>query len=360
MPSAQNQFDKETQATEVAAAFPDAIRDRTILITGVNKAGIGFATAQAFATRSPKLLILAGRSQSKLDECATALQAEIPLVSLKTLIVDLSSIKSVKDAAEKVLSWSDVPKIDLLINNAGIMRHGDSPDFKPTLTVDGIEDQFATNHIGHFLLTNLIMPKIISAAKNSPPRSTRIINLTSSASAISPFRASDFNWEKHAKDIPENERPEFDLMKMAGMAVGFDTDIKFIPTCAYGASKTCNILFSLYLNARLAKCGILSLAVNPGEIKTDLIRHTDMAWIESKIQRRVDAGIMHWKTLSGGASTTLLAACDPDLSAPAEDGTGVYLSHCQVSKAPAWSVNQDAAIKLWQISEELTGQKFEY
>lgn len=350
-------FDKSTEATQVAAAFPQSIKGRTILITGVNKQGIGFATAVAFASQSPARLIVAGRSAAKVKECVESLQSDYPAVGVRQLLVDLSSQASVRKAADEVLGWDDVPTIDFIINNAGIMRHGETYNGDIPVTEDGLEDQFGTNHIGHFLLTTLIMPKVLAAAKNASPGSVRVINLSSSGTYVSPFRASDIAWKTPASQLPEHERPGFAMMKHAGMEV--NEDMAYFPTAAYGQSKTCNVLFSVGLNERLfEKYGILSLALNPGEVQTELSRNTDREWLDRMVKRRAENGMLFWKTTQQGASTTMVAACDPKLTLPESDGKGQYLNDCQIAPAPGWAVDKAAAGKLWSMSEELTGQTF--
>jgi NAD(P)-dependent dehydrogenase (short-subunit alcohol dehydrogenase family) len=302
-------------------------------------------------------LILAGRSEAKVQECIDELHAKYPSIGFRLLKLDLSSQKSVKAAAAEVLGWDDVPEIHLVINNAGVMRHGTRGDMP--LTEDGLEDMFGINHIGHWLFTNSIMPKVIAAAKNAPTGSVRIIGVSSSGTWVSPFRASDLGWEKPAAELPQEERPQFALLKMAGLDV--DESIPYMPTAAYGQSKTCVVLNSGALNARLfEKYGILSFALDPGEIKTELARHTDPDWLQRVIKKREEAGIMHWKTPAQGASTTLVAACDPKLSLPEDDGNGQFLGNAQIAKAPGFAVDKECAEKLWQVSEELTGQKFSY
>lgn len=350
-------FDKATEANQVAAAFPQAIKGRTILITGVNKQGIGFATATALASQGAAHLILAGRSAAKVQECVESLHSEYPAIDIRPLLVDLSSQKSIRKAADEVLGWTDIPQIDLLINNAGIMRHGEKSNGEMPVTEDGLEDMFGTNHIGHFLLTTLIMPKIVKAAKNASAGSVRIVNVSSSGTYVSPFRPSDIAWKKPASQLPENERPAFAMMKHAGMNV--DENVTYIPTAAYGQSKTCNVLFSVGLNERLfQKYGILSLALNPGEVQTELGRNTDPEWLGRMVKRRADMGMLFWKSIQQGASTTLVAACDPKLSLPESNGNGQFLQDCQIAPAPGWAVDKEAAEKLWKLSEELTGQNF--
>ncbi len=168
------EYDGHTEAVTVAAAFPSAIKDRTIVITGANKLGIGFTTAQALASQAPRRLILAGRSTAKVQECIDALRSEYPDVDYRPLQVDLSSQESVRKAASTVMAWEDVPDIDLLINNAGVMNLPER-----TLSPEGIEMHLATNHVGHFLFTNQILPKLIAAAKDSPRGFVRVINISS-------------------------------------------------------------------------------------------------------------------------------------------------------------------------------------
>ena len=133
-------FHKETEATAVAAAFSHAIKDRTVLVTGVNKQGIGYTTAEAFASQSPRCLILAGRSPAKIQECIDALHSQYPNVDLRPLLVDLASQKSIRKAAGEVLGWKDVDGIHLVVNNAGMMRHGETFEGDVPLSEDGVEE----------------------------------------------------------------------------------------------------------------------------------------------------------------------------------------------------------------------------
>jgi NAD(P)-dependent dehydrogenase (short-subunit alcohol dehydrogenase family) len=186
-----NNFSAETEGLAVAAAYADAIKGRTILITGINRKGIGYATAESFASQSPKLLVLAGRTPAKLEECIKDLKSAYPGVEYRPLALDLSSQASVREAAKQVLSWTDVPVIDLLICNAGTMNI-----MTRTLTPEGIELTMATNHLGHFLLTNLLLPKIIASSKTASKKgSTRIVHLASSGTAVSGVRFSDLTYE---------------------------------------------------------------------------------------------------------------------------------------------------------------------
>jgi NAD(P)-dependent dehydrogenase (short-subunit alcohol dehydrogenase family) len=128
-------FGANTEAIEVAQAFPEAIKGKTVVITGVNKNGIGFTTAQAFASQEPRVLIVAGRTKSKLEESIKEMKKDYPNVDYRTLVLELGSQKAVRAAAEELLSWQDVPTVDLLVNSAGISGSVETRE----LNEDGIE-----------------------------------------------------------------------------------------------------------------------------------------------------------------------------------------------------------------------------
>lgn len=347
MPTSNSEWGFNTTAQTVAAAFPDAIKGRTILITGVNRAGLGYATAAAFASQSPSTIIITGRSEAKLEESLASLRGAYPSVTVKPLTLDLSSLTSVRSAAAEVSRWSDVPAIDIVINNAGVMNIQSR-----TLSPDGIEMHLATNYVGHFLFTNLIMPKILAGTNK------RIVNVTSLAAFVSPIRFSDLKWETAHKDIPDNEKPNVGMLKQAGLPVQDDTT--YIPFGAYGVSKTANILYSVALNAKLGqKHGVLSLALHPGEIKTELHRSTDPVWLAKAMEGRAKAGMPGFKSVEEGAATAVVAAVDPALERPGEDGKGTLLEDCQVTaKVPPYALDGKQAERLWGVSEEMVGEKF--
>jgi NAD(P)-dependent dehydrogenase (short-subunit alcohol dehydrogenase family) len=347
-------FGAKTEASAVASTFSASIKGRTILITGVNKLGVGYAIVQALASQSPRHLILSGRSQAKLQECLDSLRLQYPDVDCRSLVVDLSSQKSVRSAAAEVLGWDDTPEIDIVVNNAGIMSIPER-----TLSEDGIELHLATNHVGHFLFTNLIMPKIITAAKGAHPGAVRIVNVSSIGIMASPFRASDVNWNKPTSQLPEKERPNLALMQSTGLAV--DEQTSYIPIGAYAQSKTANVLYSVALNEKLfEKYGVLSIALHPGEIRSELHRTTDLAWLEKTEEWREKMGV-EWKTLEQGASTSLVAALDPKLGKPNSDGYGQFMNDCQISSiAPPYALDKAEAEKLWDITEAMVKEKFSW
>ena len=346
--TSRSDFHAKTTGIEVAATFASAVEGKVILITGVSPHGIGGATARALATQSPSLLIFTGRALEKVQAVIDELKTEFPAVSYRALHMDLSSQKSVRQAAKEVLAYPE--NIDILINNAGVMALP-----QRTLSEDGIELQFATNHIGHFLFTNLIMPKLVAAAKSSSPGSTRVINVSSSGHTLGPVRFSDYNFEKSKEELPEDELPSFDRLA----ALGVPVEGVYVPFVAYGQSKTANILFSLSLTQKFSDSGIVSYGLHPGSIPTELQRNSDKKMLDEARKRAVQNSFLVVKTLDEGASTTLVAALDPALrNGPALDGKRVFLDNCQIGEPAPWASDPTAAAKLWALSEELVGQKF--
>ncbi|KAI0487363.1 putative short-chain dehydrogenase [Xylaria cf. heliscus] len=352
------EFDGKTEALEVAKSFSDGIRGKTVLVTGGNPEGIGFATCQAFASQSPKHIIIAGRTPSKVQKCVDILKAQYPNVDYRPLIVNLSSQKSVREAASGLLSWADVPTVDIIINSAGVMGIAER-----TLSEDGIEMHFATNHIGHWLLTCSIMPKIIKAAENNPKGATRVVNVSSASPFVARMRWSDMNFDRLNKDLPEVEQPNYQFMERWGYK---DSPNKsYIGLEGYNVSKVANVLFAVGANKRLyEKYGILTLALHPGVIPTELGRNFPPENLEA-IQSMHNAGLFTYKTLGAGAATSLVAALDPKLG-PGEtregkENYGVFLDACQISHKPQpESVSDASGERLWKLSEELVKEKFEW
>ncbi|KAL1853773.1 hypothetical protein Plec18170_005165 [Paecilomyces lecythidis] len=351
------EFNEETEALDVAKAFSSGIRGKTVLITGVNRGGLGFSTAQAFASQSPSCLIVTGRDPAKTQESIKALRAEFPDVNYRGLQVDLSIQQSVRDAAAEVMSWTDVPTIDIVVNSAGVMCIQER-----TLSKDGIEQHFATNHLGHWLLTCLIIPKLIKAAENNPKGATRIVNVSSASPQVSGMRWSDINFEKKNKDLPAEEQPNYEWFQMCGCPD--IEDASYVPLDGYNRSKVANVLFGIAATKRLFdKYGILSLSVHPGVIETELGRNMSLKDLEAFAELR--KSFFKVKTLGAGASTSLVAALDPKLaqgvgqSENDSENWGCYLEDCQISgKGHPLAVSSKEAEKLWDISEKLVGQTF--
>ncbi len=352
-------FEPLTPAAEITAAFPSAVRGKTIIVTGVSPDSLGLATASAFASQSPANLIVTGRSVDKVHASIKDLKSNYPNVKYHALIMDLASQCSVRVAAAKVNDDDSVPTIDIIVNNAGVMAI-------PTLTLseDGIETTFATNHLGHFLFTNLILPKMIKAAKTSSTP-TRIVNVTSFGHQFSPVRFSDINFSKFPAELPEEERPE--LQKTEFFTGNSHSEDIYYGFFSYAQSKTANILFSISLNRRLwAKYGISSFAVHPGAVKTNINRHATPGEIEQALKRVAELGFdSAQKTQEQGANSSVLAAVDfrlPPVDISEAEVKGVYIADCKVDNenVAAFAKDQAFAERLWALSEDLVKQKFEF
>ncbi|KAK8080889.1 hypothetical protein PG997_008707 [Apiospora hydei] len=327
---------EKTAGSEVAQAFADQIKGRNVVITGVAPNGIGQTTASAIAAQGPAHLILASRTKEKLEQAASELRSAYPGVDIQTVILDLASQAAVRKAAAEITQL--IPKLDLLINNAGAVI------MTRRLTAENIELQFGANHVGHFLFTKQLMPLLEAAARDSPAGATRIVNLSSQGHRCSPVRFHDINIE--GKEVPEEEKqPSY--MPPAFTRVNDDG---YMPIAAYGQSKTANILFTVSLQQRLKSRGIASFAVHPGAIDTNLGREHDPEMAEA-----ISKTATYWKTLDEGAATTLVAALDPALKALNEP----FLSDCQIAEPSPWAKDTECAETLWKLSEDLVGEKFD-
>ncbi|RAH59905.1 short-chain dehydrogenase [Aspergillus piperis CBS 112811] len=337
----------------------EAVQGKTILITGVSPGSLGLATAEAFTSQLPTNLIISGRSTEKVQAAITHLESTYPATTYHALIMDLSSQKSVRAAASQLLANTSIPTIDILINNAGVMSIPTR-----TLTEDGLETTFATNRIGHFLFTNLILPKLIKAASTTtttkasdsglaPP--TRIINLSSFGHKFSPVRFTDLSFSILPNELPESERPDLRITEHTTASS---------PTAQ---SKTANILHAISLNQKLlAKYNIAAFAVHPGAVDTGIGRHAIPSDVEAALQRVKDLGMdPTQKSREVGANTTVLAAVDPRLKVVGVDSgdgqvKGVYLADCKVDDGGvvAFATDRGIAERLWSVSEELVGERF--
>lgn len=218
-------------------------------MTGVGPIGLGEATALAFASQGPAKLILASRTESKLNKSAETIKTAYPSVNVETVLLDLSSQKDIRRAAAEISSKLD--HIDILVNNAGVVVN------TRQRTAEHLELQFGTNHIGPFLLTDLLLPLVKKAAESAPAGTTRIINLASHGHRLSPVRFHDYNLE--GKPIP----PEEEAVPMPPAFAKCRED-GYNGIVAYAQSKSANILFTLKLKEDVEQFGIASFSIQPG------------------------------------------------------------------------------------------------
>lgn len=171
-----------TTGEEIADACADQIRGKVVLTTGVSPGGLGAFFLQLIAKYEPKLLILAARDVSKAQTTAEAIVAASPGVHTRLLQLDLSSQEQIRRAAREVNAYRE--PIHVLVNNAGLMACPYST------TKDGLEMQFGSMHIGHFLFTNLIMGKILAAGDGA-----RVVSVSSDGYRLGPVRFNDWRFE---------------------------------------------------------------------------------------------------------------------------------------------------------------------
>jgi NAD(P)-dependent dehydrogenase (short-subunit alcohol dehydrogenase family) len=303
----------ETTTDEVLEGVD--LRGKIAVVTGAST-GLGLETARALASVGAQV-VLAGRDSSRIDAAAATILEREPNAMLEQGALDLASLDSVRAFAAWYGDHHD--RLHLLVNNAGVM-------YTPfEHTAEGFEMQFGTNHVGHFLLTGLLVPLLLA----DPP--SRVVNLSSGG-----HRGSDIVWD----DI-NFERREYD---------------KF---AAYGQSKTANILFSVELDRRLGARGVHAYAVHPGMIATELGRSMtkdDFAQMAERAKAAPSGGLPPRKTVEQGAATSVWAATAPEL-----DGQGgTYLADAEVTDDHArWARDPESAKRLWTLSEEMVGQTFD-
>jgi NAD(P)-dependent dehydrogenase (short-subunit alcohol dehydrogenase family) len=313
-------FNGRTTADEVLEGLD--LTGKTIVVTG-SSAGLGSETARAMAAAGAEV-VMAARDADKNAKVAARIRAEQADARLHPVTMDLADMASVRRAAAEILAAH--PKIDALINNAGIMGG------PLVITKDGVELHFAINHVGHFLLTGLLVPALKAAGP------ARVVILTSAGHRMDGFDLGDLNFRSR----------------------------DYIYHLAYCQAKRANVLHAVALAKRLAPLGITANAVHPGAIRTEVWR--DLT--EEDFQ-----GAMAWSSASGspekttaqGAATQVWAAVSPE----AEGLSGLYFEDCHVAEHIPYgdfraagvieeALDPHIAELLWAESETIVGQKFEF
>lgn len=287
---------------------------RLAVITGAN-VGLGFETARALAGKGADL-VLACRNDQKANQAKTRLLTEFPHLAIDCMHLDTSSLASVRAFAKQFLSQHT--RCDLLINNAGIMM---TPHEK---TIDGFEGQLATNYLGHFLLSALLLPTLVQTS------GARVVSLASLAHRWSPIHFDDLHFEQ-----------------------------RYSRKLAYGQSKTACLMFALQLQCKLTAAGkdTLSVAAHPGFSNTELGRN--LPFPMNKLAPLL--GPLLSQTPAEGALPTLYAALSQDLSGGeyiGPSGKGEIKGPPRVVDCRDYAKDGVAQARLWTLSEQMTGAKF--
>ncbi|MFG1933221.1 SDR family NAD(P)-dependent oxidoreductase [Mycobacterium sp. NPDC048908] len=298
-----------------AADVPDQ-SDRVAIVTGANT-GIGYAAAAVLADKGAHT-VLAVRNLDKGNQAADRIRAASPNAVVAVQELDLTSLDSVRTAADQLRA--DHPRIDLLINNAGVMYTDKAA------TKDGFELQFGTNHLGHFALTGQLLDNLL------PVEGSRVVTVSSVGHRI-------------------RAKIHFDDLNL---------DRNYNRVVAYGQSKLANLLFTYELARRLTAKGTptVALAAHPGAADTDLLRNMP-AGIRQVSQFFWSNFIAQGPEM--GAEPTLRAATDPNARNGQYYGPGGFgeqRGHPKVVASSAQSHDEDVARRLWAVSEELTGVTF--
>ncbi|XP_043082346.1 retinol dehydrogenase 12 isoform X1 [Puntigrus tetrazona] len=272
---------------------------KTAIVTGANT-GIGKETAKDLASRGARV-ILACRDPVKAEEAAGDISRDVEDANVAVRKLDLADTKSICDFAEFI--YNTEKSLHLLINNAGVAMCPYST------TADGFETQFGVNHLGHFFLTFLLMDLL----KHSAP--SRVINVSSLAHHMGKIHFEDLNSEK-----------------------------SYHPVKAYVQSKLANVLFTRELAVRAEEMGVSVYAVDPGLVKTDIIRH-----LNKSLQFFVKTFGFLVKTPAEGTYTTVFCALTPDLP------SGAYYSNCAMAPCSRAASDDNTASRLWAVSCHLLG-----
>ncbi len=292
---------------------------KRILVTGAS-AGLGLETTRALAAHGASVTM----AVRDLDKGAAAMDqvlASAPDADLDLRQLDLADLSSVRTFAHGFVE--DHPVLHVLIGNAGVMACPQGT------TVDGFELQLGTNHLGHFLLVELLTPSLVAAG------GARVVLLTSAG-----HRFGDVDL-----DDPGFGQQPYDAW------------------VAYGRSKTANVLCAVGIDQRLRDQGVRAFAVHPGGIQTELGRHLTEETLGVLIERsKAGGGPIRWKTVEQGAATTVWAATAPEL-----DGEGArYLEDCGIAEVTddpdvsggvrPYALDPARADALWELSERLCAQ----
>jgi NAD(P)-dependent dehydrogenase (short-subunit alcohol dehydrogenase family) len=274
---------------------------KVCVVTGANS-GIGLETSIGLAELGATI-VMACRNREKGEAALREVKARSGSGDVALIICDLSSAKSVKGFVEAFKARYE--RLDVLVNNAGVLSKS------RRTTVDGLETTFATNHLGHFTLTLLLLPLLAKS------ESGRIVNVSSAIQ-----RPVDF-------DDPQLERG-YDMMR------------------AYGASKTANILFTYELAERLKGTNVTVNCLHPGVVATNLSRDTGRNILFRSVFRILGVFYLNPKD---GAATTIFLSSSPDV----EGLSGRYFVKSKERRSSEETYNPASMERLWQLSERLAG-----
>lgn len=285
---------------------------RVVVVTGSNT-GLGLDTARVLAERGAQV-VLAVRNVDKGEAACEKIRQSVPDAEVSTQLLDLGSLESVRTASAELRAAH--PRVDLLINNAAVA-------FPPkTTTPDGFELQFATNHLGHFALTGLLLENMLGV------EGARVVVVASLDHKLGgAIHFDDLQWER-----------------------------RYSSALAYAQSKLANLMFCYEFHRRLVKSGapLMTVAAHPGYTKSDLFRNM---WKPVQAMMKF-SDLFIGQDPAKGALPQLYAATMPDVQGGQYWGPDGFLEmagYPTLVRSSQKSYDQQAQERLWTVSEELTG-----
>ena len=285
--------------------MPD-MQGKTVVVTGANS-GIGFETAAALAAMGARVIVTARNADKGRAAVAAITQRAGGEAQVQLVVFDLADLSSVRRGAGEILEQA--PRVDVLVNNAGLVLS------ERAETVDGYEATFGTNHLGPFLLTNLLLERIRASAP------ARIVNVASTAHNAA------------RKGMP------FDDLQ---------SEKKYGTMRVYGQSKLANILFTLELARRLEGSGVTANSLHPGTVRTGYGADGDARGL---LAFGIKIASPFFLSPAKGARTSVYLASDPAVAGV----SGQYFVKCKAKQPKRWARDPEAARRLWLVSEELVG-----
>jgi NAD(P)-dependent dehydrogenase (short-subunit alcohol dehydrogenase family) len=282
------------------------MQGKTVVVTGGNS-GIGFETAAALASMGARVLLTARNADKGRAAVAAITERLHGDAGVQLVVFDLADLASVRQGAAEILEQA--PRLDVLVNNAGLVLT------ERAETVDGYEATFAINHLGPFLLTNLLLERL----SGSTP--ARIVNVASTAHGAA------------RKGVP------FDDLQSTGRYRGMRV---------YGESKLANMLFTLELARRFEGRGVTANSLHPGTVRTGYGGDGDARGV---LAFGIKIASPFFLSPAKGARTSVYLASSPEV----EGVSGEYFVKCKPRKPRRWAQDPDAARRLWQVSEQLVG-----
>jgi len=299
--------------------MPD-MKGRVVAVTGANS-GLGFETSRALAARGARVL-MACRSSAKAEDARKKIVAEHPAATVELMTLDLASLASVRRFAAELRERTE--RLDVLVNNAGVMA------LPRRETEDGFEMQIGTNHFGHFALTGLLLPLLLATP------GARVVTLSSGAHKMGRIAFDDLHGKK-----------------------------SYGKWTAYSQSKIANLYFMFELDRRLrkAKAGVMSVACHPGYSATELQAAGPRMEGSTLMERIMDLGnLLFSQDAATGALPTLYAATAPDVQGGdyiGPDGIGELWGHPKKVDTVSRARDSEIAARLWTVSEDATGVRYE-